>query len=115
MSNEFGLAKGDALVREGAFSNSLFLLKEGTLEIKKRHGGKEISLGHIQAGELVGEISFLTQEPRSATIVAATNCVIVEIPSEVFNKILKGLPPWFQSLIKNLALRLRKTSSKINT
>ena len=115
MASSVHFNKGDRIIQEGQTSDCLYLVKEGMLEIQKVRAGRTVTLGHIREGELVGEISFLTEEPRSASVLCKTDVELVEIPAEVFAKAMADLPNWFQVLIKALADRLRKTSNMIKT
>lgn len=112
-AKEVKLKKGDVLIREGSESDSMYLLQEGSLAVFKRKGAKDALLGHIHTGELVGEMSFLDQEPRSATVIAATDATLVEIPHQKFVELFQSQPTWFQSLIKTLLNRLRATNAKV--
>jgi CRP-like cAMP-binding protein len=58
----------DILIREGDHSKSMFWVQKGQLVVTKKRLHEEVILGHVMAGELVGEISFLDLEPRSATV-----------------------------------------------
>jgi CRP/FNR family cyclic AMP-dependent transcriptional regulator len=62
---------------------------------------------------LVGEISFLDQEPRSATVKALTECELIQIPQETIDGIFKSQPKWLEILVKTLAERLRKANARI--
>lgn len=113
MANEKKLKKDERLINEGSKSDALFLLQEGTLAVIKRHGQEDVLLGHIHPGELVGEMSFLDQSPRSASVVAKTDSIVVEIPHEKFLAIFNKQPGWYQKLIKTLLSRLRDANAKV--
>lgn len=113
MANKRTIQKDELLIREGEHSGNMFWLQTGQLVVLKRKGLEEIQLGHIYAGELVGEMSFLDGEPRSASVKAITECELIEIPRETFDKVFTGQPTWFQGLVKTLTERLRKTNAKV--
>ncbi len=113
MANKKTLQKDEFLIREGEHSGNMFWLQSGQLVVNKRKGNEDVQLGHIYSGELVGEMSFLDGEPRSASVQAITDCELIEIPREVFEKVFIGQPPWFQGLVKTLTERLRKTNARI--
>ena len=113
MANKMTLKAGDCLVNEAATSNTMYWLQTGQLVVTKRKGTADIELGHIYSGELVGEMSFLDGKPRSATVRAITDCELIEIPRESFEKVFEGQPQWFQGLVKTLTDRLRKTNAKV--
>ena len=113
MGKQIKLVTNQILLNEGEHSNSMYWLQSGQLLVSKRRGNEEIILGHIHSGELVGEISFLDEEPRSATVKAVTDCDLIEIPRETIESIYKVQPRWLETLVKTLAERLRKTNARI--
>lgn len=113
MVKHLKLAANDILVREGEISDCMYWLQSGQLEVSKKRGVEDIILGHVYSGELVGEISFLDQEPRSATVKAIGECELIIIPRETIENHYKTLPKWFEILVKTLAERLRKANARI--
>lgn len=113
MSNIIKLTPNEILMREGDKSSSLYWVKSGQLVVLKKKDLEEIVLGHIVSGELVGELSFLDDEPRSATVKAVFPTELVEIPRETFDNIFSSQPKWLEILVKTLAERLRKANSRI--
>jgi CRP/FNR family transcriptional regulator, cyclic AMP receptor protein len=107
------LNKFEVLIKEGEISQNMYLLQSGQLVVTKKRGKTDVQLGFIDAGELVGEMSFLDGEPRSATVRAVTDCELIEIPHEVLENVLNTQPAWFRTLLKTLTERLRKANSKI--
>lgn len=104
---------GEYLIREAEASDAMYFLQKGSMAVMKRTGAREGQIGTIYAGELVGEMSFLDQLPRSASVKAITNCTVIEIPHEKFNTFLNRLPKWYRSLINTLLDRLRKANSRL--
>jgi CRP/FNR family cyclic AMP-dependent transcriptional regulator len=71
---------GAELLREGEHARSMFVVREGELEILK-HGkaGAEYKLAVLKPGDVVGEMSLIDIQPRSATArarIAATLYVL---------------------------------------
>ena len=113
MASTKSLKANQILLQEGEHSNSLYWVQAGQLVVMKKRNGEDIILGHVYSGELVGEISFLDNEARSATVKALTECELIEIPRETFEKIFSGQPKWLEILVKTLAERLRKANARI--
>ena len=113
-SNEsIKLNPGDYLLREGEKSTEMYYLQSGTLAVFKRKGEKENQIGTIISGELVGEMSFLDKEPRSASVKAMTESILVVVPHEKLEATLNGLPKWFTALLHTLLDRLRKANARV--
>jgi CRP/FNR family cyclic AMP-dependent transcriptional regulator len=113
MATLLKLEPDQALVKEGEHSTSMYWVQAGQLVVTKKRGNEEVVLGHIFSGELVGEISFLDKEARSATVKAMTECELIEIPQETLDSLFKTQPKWLEILVKTLAERLRKANARI--
>lgn len=107
------LEKDQFLMREGEESKKMYWLQSGQMVVVKSRKYEEVVLGHIYSGELVGEMSFLDGEPRSASVKALIECELIEIPQDAFTKIVQSQPKWFQTLLKTLCERLRKANARI--
>ena len=107
------LKKGDVLMKEGDTSNSMYWVQSGTLRLYKKKGQGFIELGVVHSGEVVGEMSFLDNEPRSASVEGLQPCDIVEIPRGKFDEFIAAHPSWMKSLIQTLVKRLRTTNNRL--
>ena len=85
--NTILLEKGKFLMREGEESSTMYLLIKGKLEVLKRKGDVEKPIGQINEGDLVGEISFLDNSPRSASVRALKNSEVFAIPRANFQEV----------------------------
>lgn len=107
------LNTGDYLLREGDESTEMYYLQSGSLAVMKRKGDAVHQIGTIIAGELVGEMSFLDKEPRSASVKAISECVLVIVPLDKLEEVMDGQPKWFAALLHTLTDRLRKANARI--
>lgn len=107
------LSENEYLMREGDDSNSMYYLNSGVLGVYKRKGDHEQRIGTIRAGELVGEMSFLDNEPRSASVQALEECEITVIPKDKLEKHIDRQPKWMKSLLTTLTERLRKANQRV--
>ncbi len=113
MATIIRLAAEESLIKEGEHSSSMYWVQTGQLVVSKKRGIEEVVLGHVYSGELVGELSFLDKESRSASVRAMTDCELIEIPQETFDNIFKTQPKWLEILVKTLSERLRKANARI--
>lgn len=100
-------------MKEGESSNSMYWVQGGTLRLFKKKGSGFIELGVVHSGEVVGEMSFLDNQPRSASVEALQPCDIVEIPRGKFDEFLAAQPSWMKSLVQTLVKRLRATNNRV--
>jgi CRP/FNR family cyclic AMP-dependent transcriptional regulator len=72
------LAAGEVLIRQGVPADAVFILLEGRLSVLlDRLAGREIA--RLNAGEIVGEMSFLDSRPPSATVRAFEESTVYAI------------------------------------
>ena len=65
-------APGEVIFQEGDTGRTFYLIAEGSVRISKEgRGGKQETLGFLDAGDFFGEIALLDNEPRSAQASAA--------------------------------------------
>lgn len=66
------LKPDEVLVREGTSDNHLYVIVTGVLGVVKNAGTAEaVTLFALNAGDLVGELSFIDQTPHYASLVAS--------------------------------------------
>jgi small-conductance mechanosensitive channel/CRP-like cAMP-binding protein len=92
------LPPGAIAVREGEAADSLFILAEGALDVLLERAGANILLDRMVPGDIFGEMSLLTGQPRSATIIAATEAVVFEISKRHLHPILQRRPELAEAL-----------------
>jgi len=84
---------GEVILRQGDPGDSLYLVRTGrvAVELATRGGGRR-EIATLSSGQFFGEMSLMTGESRSATVVAKSDvdCYIVE--KEAFQQILEEKP-----------------------
>ncbi len=86
--------EGATVIKRGDAGESMFILCEGLLNvmISLKEGQPETRVARLQAGMFFGEMSALTGEPRSATIVAATDVFAFEITKDDIADLIASRP-----------------------
>ena len=84
---------GDLVVAEGEPGDSLFLVTSGEVKawIRNREG-RYVLVRQMTEGDFFGEISVLTGSPRTATIVAASWCELLELDRPTLDSITSAYP-----------------------
>jgi CRP-like cAMP-binding protein len=101
---------GDVLCEEGTPGEHFYMIVDGEAEVRK---GRKV-LRIMEPGEVFGEMSLLTGEPRSATVVARTPMELYQLQQEHFNHVLTWSPHLAWALSRALARRLRdSTESRV--
>lgn len=91
--HEIVFPSGAVLMTEGDFGTSMFALVEGEVSVSlaDKHGAPH-GVAKLTGGEFVGEMSLLTGARRSATVVALTEVVALEITKVALEEILARAP-----------------------
>lgn len=109
------IKKDQVLMREGEPSDFIYVLVSGELSILKYNpkDKRHEHIAYIMPGEMVGEMSFLENEPRFATVKASTDCVVEMMNRATFEKLLSSQLPLIRNLVKTLSQRVREATKKI--
>lgn len=105
--------RGEYIFKEGTPSDSLLIIQKGTVSIRKRKGTGQIEIARVYANEVIGELSFFDRLPRSASAYTLSQVEALEIDFVDLEKIYKGIPHYFQTIMACVAERLRKSSTRI--
>jgi len=110
------LAGGEWLMRQGEMGDALYLLVQGRLQVLVNTAGKEgdseaVYIGEVTPGDSVGEVSLLTGEPRSASIQAIRDSLLVKIGRGSFEKLALQHPALVMKLAGNVASVLHQSTS----
>jgi len=97
------IATGTVLFTENTPGNTLYFLAAG--EVALTRGGKPLDV--IKAGEVLGEMSVLTGEPRSATATARADSEVIELDAGAFSGAIQKTPEFALMLLAILIKRLR--------
>ena len=106
------LSEGDVLMREGDQANFVYILKKGSLKAVTEKSGNTVVLGTVQPGEFVGEMAYINGEARSASIIALSDCELIEIPVNKLDHILFQKPAWSKALVRTLSKRVSSGNEK---
>lgn len=93
---------GELIVREGDPGDSLFVITTGRAEVIV--GG--VVVRELGPGAVVGELALLTGRPRSASVRARRDCQVIEVPTEVWESVLRSDPEAVHVLVTGLAEQL---------
>ena len=109
-------ASGAILFREGDAADSLFMIQKGSVEVViDTYEGERLKLIDLEAGDLVGEVSFLDGDPRTSTVIALEDCEMLEFDrTELFNFVGQH-PHAALDLLTVMGKRLRKTDQLLRT
>jgi hypothetical protein len=100
------LGPHERIIIQGNAGSSVFVLHEGELEVVlKRKDGRLNAAQVLGPGAVVGEFSFLTGEPRSATVRATDGALVVELAAADLQPLICSRPSLLEDLTDVLARR----------
>jgi CRP-like cAMP-binding protein len=109
------LGPSERFVVQGAEGRSLFVVADGEVEvIVRRAHGPDMHVDTMGRGAVVGEMSLLTGEPRSATVRAADAALVYEIGWRQFEPLLHAHPEWIDELAAIMEQRLRERRASLD-
>jgi CRP-like cAMP-binding protein len=94
------------LLRQGATDRHAFVLLSGAVTVRVVDDGTEAVLAVRRRGDIVGELAALTGEPRSATVVAATEVLAGAIAGSALVNVLTKSPQAAWEVVRTQAHRL---------
>jgi CRP/FNR family cyclic AMP-dependent transcriptional regulator len=108
------LKAGQVLFAAGDAGNGCYLLEQGLLKVTVTSSrGEERTIAILGAGAVVGELSMVDGGPRSASVVALSDCLLRFTSREAFAKYMAAHPEAFQALVAILAFRLRQADEVV--
>src|SRR5882757_8702590 len=94
------LVRGQTLVAQGGASDSLFMVLHGALAVRR-------------AGELVGEIGFFADVPRTADVIAIRDTSVLVLTRAAYQNLAGDAPAIVEALLAALARRFAKETARI--
>lgn len=101
-------AAGTTIVREGEVGDAAYIIERGRCEVFKSFDGQQTKVREMGPGEVFGETAIFAASPRTATVIAAEDCVLLEVTREVLEHELGAMKPWMSAFIRTLARRFRE-------
>jgi hypothetical protein len=108
------VAAGTVIVTEGEPGNEAFVIVEGQCVAYRIENGDEVLLRTMGPGEVFGETAVFADKPRSASVKAATDVVLLTVTSQALSSAV-GLHSWMGSFVKALANRFRDVDERLRS
>lgn len=118
------LGPGQSLFFENEDAKSFFLVRSGTISIRKASKEGDVDLAKIGADSNLGEMALLREKgalypKRSASAEASESCILAEIPYVEFEKLLENdgqlAAQFFKNLAIQLSARIRRTGQDLSS
>lgn len=111
------MGAGRTLFKQGDKGGDLYFITKGIVELSVRdaESGQDIILATLKDKNVIGTMSFVAGDPRSATAIAKTELEYVVITQGQRDKLLADVPVWVKVVIKDLAATIRSSNEAYAT
>ena len=110
IANECLFEDGEALALEGEAGDEMHIVVSGEVRIILGKGGQEHEIARRTAGDYVGEMAIISQEPRMASLITAGQVRTLRIDQKSFEAILRERPETGLAVMRVLCQRLKEAS-----
>ncbi|MGB0496482.1 MAG: Crp/Fnr family transcriptional regulator [Kangiellaceae bacterium] len=100
---------GSKIISEGDEADYVYSVTSG--KAVAMHNGVEV--GEIKQDEIFGAIAVLTEQKRTATVIAKTNCSVLMVHKDEFSKMVHSHPHLFMNIINSLADNIKSLNDKL--
>lgn len=117
-------AAGDVLIEEGAPGTEVFLILKGKAEVyvavdQLDKSGRRAGIARVSADEILGELAMFDNEPRTASVVAVSDCQVAAMDGRTLSDYMDRNPSqgyWIlKEMFSQVVRRMRLTTLRSNT
>ncbi|MBC7545890.1 MAG: mechanosensitive ion channel [Candidatus Sericytochromatia bacterium] len=106
---------GETVFQEGAAGDSLYVVLDGALRVEAHSPeGEPVALGELGPGNVIGEMSLLTGEPRSASIVCQSDVTLLRLPKAALQPRLQAHPELLSEISRIISVRMEANEALLN-
>ena len=108
-AQERRVLQGRVLTRQQSLGREVFIIVEGRARVER--DGRLIA--RLKQSDCFGEMSLLDGKPRSATVIAETDVVVLAVSSRAFGVVMDSVPGLSRKLLATLSERLRNADTQL--
>jgi CRP-like cAMP-binding protein len=108
-----GIKKGTVIIKENDLGTKMYFVRTGVVEVTTEKDGNIISLAKLGPGDFFGEVSVITERPRTASVTALTKVNLVEIAKEDIDEEIMSHPEILEILNQYIQKRVENTIAAI--
>ena len=102
--------------KKGDHGDAMFLVLGGEVRARVMVGGQESTLATMTVGECFGEMAVIDEGPRSADVIANTDCLLLKVSGDALKKVFREAPalaaPFLLGLSKTISTRVRTITKR---
>jgi len=108
-SDDVSVKAGKILAREGTKGYEFFFIAEGEARVEK----DEKTINRLSTGDFFGEISLIDKKPRTATVVAETDMILLVVHTKSFYHVLNTIPDLQHRVLLALCKYVRRAEAAL--
>jgi uncharacterized membrane protein len=106
---------GQMIFNQGDSGSEMYIVAKGHVNIHlPGDGSRRVSLKDITRGEYFGELALFDDKPRSASALATTDAVLLELSRGTLSTYLERRPRAAMAILRTMAERLRETNAMLS-
>jgi serine/threonine-protein kinase len=105
--------EGESIVTEGDPGDRAYIIERGYCDVFKNGPEKRTCVRRLGPGDVFGETAVLTREPRTASVVAASDVTLKLITGDSLNRELDR-NPWLAAFVRSLANLFHETDQRLS-
>ena len=112
-SERLTFGAGQVMFNAGESADAAYIMIEGHVAISRPAPTGPVVVGTLGPMDIVGEIAIFADVTRTATVTATSRVDALRIEKEQMMSIIRGNPDAALELIRQLAMRLAKTTARL--
>jgi len=104
---------GEVILHEGEYSNEMYIIISGRVEISKNIDGNQYLLENLKDGDIFGEMALLDNSPHTVTVKAVDDTTLITIDKHKFEEVICQNMSLVYMLIRKLNKRMRKKDEEL--
>jgi CRP/FNR family cyclic AMP-dependent transcriptional regulator len=106
---------GELIFAQGDAGNAMYIVESGDVNIHLAgEASRRISLADLARGEFFGELALFDEQLRSASALATTDVVVLELQHARLERYLAGRPRAAMAILRTMSQRLRQTNTLLS-
>ncbi len=104
---------GSIIFEENSIGKEMYIILSGQVKVIKEKDSGETTLATLEEGEFFGEMSLFDNFPRSATVMAIGDVILLEINQKDFLKKISKDPSIAFRMLEIMSQRIRQTDEML--
>jgi CRP/FNR family transcriptional regulator, cyclic AMP receptor protein len=104
---------GSTVVKEGSVGTHMYIILSGEARVVKSGRDGEIELAKLGPADSFGEMALADREARSASVIAASNCILVRLNDNIIDARPEVGLKVYRNIAKVVSARLRAADDQL--